>query len=475
MKTRIYTLVEKTRHDDPANTLGDAFVVERWAAEGLAILEDNIQAINLVHRDFEEEIQEHGDTVNVSLPASLTSTRKAKTTDVVPQALTAEKIPVKLDQQLYTSFMIRDRDLSLSFQDLVGVYLTPAMQSIALQAEQVVLGEMYNFIPNTPVGKFGTALTAGSVTSMQDQFNQLRLPQQNRHVILTSGMQKDLLDVELFVSSEKIGDKGTALRRGSLGELYGLNFHYSSVAPNVAAGNTTVAGAVNYSSGYALGTTVLTVDGFSAEIQTGALCTIGGDMTPQMITAVTGGSTPTQLTISPGLRSAVANDAVITVYTPGTVNLVAGYASGWEEAITVADFSVSPKNMQMLSIGPAALDAYTDAKQYACLPTVSQPTTTSIMTNRCLDAALTNDDVVALGPAGQYGFAFNRDAVAFVSRPLTDRLNGMGAWMSTVNYKGLSIRVTMQYEGRGQGLLVTADMLCGVKTLDDSRGFLVYR
>lgn len=42
----------------------DAFVPEIWAQEGLAILEENMVAANLVHRDFENEIARFGDVVN---------------------------------------------------------------------------------------------------------------------------------------------------------------------------------------------------------------------------------------------------------------------------------------------------------------------------------------------------------------------------------------------------------------------------
>jgi hypothetical protein len=42
----------------------DAFIAETWALEGLAILEENMVAANLVHRDFENEIARFGDVVN---------------------------------------------------------------------------------------------------------------------------------------------------------------------------------------------------------------------------------------------------------------------------------------------------------------------------------------------------------------------------------------------------------------------------
>ncbi|MEX0827859.1 MAG: hypothetical protein WD005_02800, partial [Haliea sp.] len=46
----------------------DAFVPEVWAQEGLAILEENMVAANLVHRDFENQIASFGDVVNTRRP-----------------------------------------------------------------------------------------------------------------------------------------------------------------------------------------------------------------------------------------------------------------------------------------------------------------------------------------------------------------------------------------------------------------------
>ena len=42
----------------------EAFIPERWAQEGLALLQENMVMANLVHRDFESEVREFGDVVN---------------------------------------------------------------------------------------------------------------------------------------------------------------------------------------------------------------------------------------------------------------------------------------------------------------------------------------------------------------------------------------------------------------------------
>lgn len=452
-----------TYFDDPANSL-DAFYPEVWANEALMVVERDAMMLHLVHRDFENVIAKQGDVVNTRKPASFTPQRKDIDDDVTVQSASATNVQVPLDQLLHTSFIIRDGELSYSFQSLVEMYLVPAMEAIVSGAEQVITGEVYQFQTYLR-GKFGTDLTAASLTDMRDVLNG-RAPKIGRNLVLTSGQEKNLLDVEKLTTADKIGDDGTALQEGFLGRKYGFNIFESDYMPSVAATDV-VTGAVNYASGYAAGTTAITVNGLSAAILPGTWCTIAGDMTPQMITGSTGGATPTAIAITPGLRNAVVHTAVLTMYAPLQANLLAGYAAGYSKAIAVDNATKIPAAGQMVTQG--ATSAYVP---YAVFQG-STPTATSVQLTRGLASTLANDAVLGLGPAGDYGLAFHRNAIAFVSRPLIQVPSDMGVRQAVVSYKGLSLRVSMQYQGRGQGLLVTIDMLCGVKTLDTTLGALL--
>jgi hypothetical protein len=189
-------------------------------------------------------------------------------------------------------------------------------------------------------------------------------------------------------------------------------------------------------------------------------------MTPQFIVSVTGGSTPTSITIAPGLRSTISDGAVITFYVNGTVNLSAGYAAGWNKAMTVATFTVAPKVGQLLSTGATAILQ----KCYSVIPTT---TTTSLILNRSLDSAVANTDILGLGPTGEYNFGFHKNAIALVTRPLAQPRAGAGALSHVASYNGLSIRVTIAYDSTYQGHRVTVDLLAGVKTLDTNLGVVM--
>jgi hypothetical protein len=90
--------------------------------------------------------------------------------------------------------------------------------------------------------------------------------------------------------------------------------------------------------------------------------------------------------------------------------------------------------------------------------------------DRPLEAPLADNDPAFPGPAGSFNFAFHRNALALVTRPLVTPPQEFGARSGVVADEGVAIRSTMQYNSTKQGLVVTLDLLCGVKELDTRLG-----
>lgn len=446
-----------------ANDL-DAWIPEIWAQESLMILEQNLVMGKLVHRDFSDEIAEFGDTVNTRRPNKFQADRKTDTDNVTIQDATAVNVAVKLDQHWHTSFLIRDGEESKGFARLRDEYMIPAMWSISRIIDETLLAHVYQFLANN-VGRLEVAAAKQLVIDAREKMNDQLAPIPGRNLVVSTAAEADLLSDDAFTSAERVGDEGTALREGSLGRKFGFDIFMSQLAPQIAIGSTIVTGAVNEAGGSAIGDTTITVDGLTAAITNGSWCTIAGDDIPQKITATVGGAIPTELTIAPGLRRAIVDDAVVTIYTPGAINLAAGHAAGFVKALTVDGFTVAPKRGQLVSIGAVAADPVYGA--------VNIPTTTSILLDRPLDQANADDDVVGIGPRGSFNFAFHRNALALVNRPLAAPAAGTGALSFVANHEGLSMRSTITYNGEKQGHLVTLDILAGLKVLDVDLGVVV--
>jgi hypothetical protein len=434
----------------------DAFIPEVWAQESLMILEANLVLGNLVHRDFENEIQQFGDVVNTRRPAKFTAKRKNVNSSVTIQDATATNVPIKLDQQIHTSFLIRDGEESKSMKSLVQEYLYPAVLSLARRIDETIAAQFYQFLPNA-VGTLATDIDRTTLVAAREKLNALYCPDMpgERNLIITPNMEGALLNDINFLNAEK-NMTDSAVKNGQLIRKLGFDIIMSQIAPSIAAGNTTTTGAINAAGGYPIGATALTVNGFAAAIANGAWVQIGGR--PYLVTATVGGATPTQITIAGGLTKAVANATPVVHYVAGAINLGAGYAAGFDEDLVIDGFTVAPKAAQGISVGGTIYGA------------VGVPSLTGIALDRPLDAAAADNAIVGVAPAGEYGFAFHRNAIALVTRPLATPKPGTGARSFVANFNGLSLRITITYNGEKQGHLVTVDILGGIKVLDQNLG-----
>lgn len=436
----------------------DSFIPELWANEGLLQVENNMVAGALVHRDFEDEIANFGDTVNSRRPGDFTAKRKNVDDDVTLQDASAPNVPVVLNQLAHTSFIIRDAEMSKSFKDLVTEFLVPAGRSLAQFIDQVVTLQAYQFLGNTS-GKLNTAPTKASILQTREKLNNLKVPFSGRRMLVTTKSETDLLNIDALTEADKVGDQGTALREASIGRKLGFDFFMDQNQPNVLPIVDTVSpsGQINNAGGYPAGSTVLTVDTFTAAVVDGSWCKIAGDDRPRRITAHVGATT--QITITPALDYDVADNAVVTVYDPGAVNNVGGYASGYLKYIAVDNFTVMPKIGQAVSFANGGA-------VYGVVDVVGA----TILLDRPLEAAIADNDNVFITPDGQYNLGFVRDAIALVTRPLAAPMPNTGARSAVVNFNNLALRFVLAYDPMKQGHIATLDILFGIKVLNTNLG-----
>ncbi len=450
-----------------ANDL-DAFIPEVWAQESLMVLEANMVAANLVHRNFENLIAKQGDVVNTRQPGRFTAKKKIDTEDVTDQDATAVNVPVTLDQHLHTTFIIKDGEESKGFKVLRDEYLVPALWSIAQAVDQVVIGEIYQFSAvGNMSGRLGTANTKADLIAVRTGMNQRKVPLGPRHLMITAAQEGAFLNIADFTTADKIGDEGSVMREGSLGRRFGFNIFMCQNMPSVAASDVTATAAtVNLAAGYPAGTTSMALaDETTTAYTSGAWFTVEGDMTPQMVISTTGTTTPTAILFTPGLTNAVIDDALLVEYDNADIDNPAGdYIAGWHKEMTIEGMGTAgPFVGQMASHGVLAATLV----PYGIM---DGATSTSIQLNRPVELLWDDTDDVFLGPPGEYGFAFHPNAIALVSRPLALPDGRAGALGAVVNFNGLSVRVVITYDGVAQGHRVTVDLLCGIKTLDTDLG-----
>lgn len=457
-----------------ANSL-DAYIPELWAQESVAILEENMVVANLVHKDFSNQVANFGDIVHTRKPAEFTAVRKTTTDNVTIQDASATNIAVPLDQHLHTSFLIRDGEESKSFKQLTDEYLSPAVLSIAQALDKILLGEAYRFWGNAE--GIANGLTTSNIiqyiVETRKRMNINKAFETNRNMILTPDTEAIALQTSAFHEADKVGDDGTAMRQASLGMKFGFNtFMSQNMSSSVAIPVNANIPLVDLAGGYAIGETVIHVDTAGSSLAVGQWITIGGVI--HQITAL--GTVTTQdvdVTISPALRVAVADDDPVAVGAEGAVNLGAGYSAGYAKEIVIDGITGIIPVGSLISFNTAGSPNVVKAGVYTVTATSETSTnTTGVTLNKPLDLALVDDDVIAFGPPAQANFAFHRNALALVSRPLAAAPAGL-ALSATADANGVGVRTTMTYDGDKQGLLVTVDLLCGIKILELNLGALL--
>jgi hypothetical protein len=460
-------------------TFGDvtALKPEWWALEGLAVLDETLVVANLVNKDFNEQVVNAGDTVNVHKPGTFTAQHKVRGESVTTQLASATGDTVKLNQHIEVSFNIDDRDLAVSMKDLRGMFLVPAIRAIAKGIDGALVGEGPGLAMNGAAGQLGTALTDDAVIALGRIFDENNVPEEDRNLVVGPAGKANLLAIDRFTDLANTGYSGNSIITGRIGEVMGFNVYMSqTVGSPVVAGTGMKADTFTTNGTASKGAQSVTVDGGTAAAAKGQFITIAGTDGIYALTAAAD-ATATSLSIYPALQSDVANDKAVTLWAkPGKVK--GDTASGAIKVITdgYASAAVIPKVGQAVTFG-TDLSESTAPKIYTVTKvtgTWADSTTEITLTlNRPLDAAASNDVDVNLGPVnGSYNMAFRPDAITLVNRPLAPAAAGVLA--STQSSENFALRVTIGYDQSVMMHKITVDTLLGVKTLDPDQGAILF-
>ena len=442
----------------------DALVPEWWAREALAYMEAKKVLLGRVNRDYDKYFAVAGETVNVHHELGFTAKRKFQGQSVVKQQPQATGDTVVLNQHLHVTIEIDDRDQQRAQQDLIAKYAPRGAEAMVSAMEQVITGEVYNFVAQSAGAVGITAANVDAGVMNLREFFQRENTGSSRLISVGAATDKLLQNVDRYISASEIQDSMAqgSIRNGLLGRLRGFDVYESSFTPEIPATQTTVDGAVDNGAGYIAGQTTLTVDGFVGALTNGSWCLIEGEMLPHRISTATG--TPcTQIVITPALRAPVADDAVITVMEAGTVDHPDGvgesYAAQYGDVIQVTGFTDMPISGQGITFGNS---------NTGYMVTDVDEGDSTILLNRPLDEAVAHGATIALMPYGNYNLAIVPEAITFVNRPMATPQFSVRSGFAAAD--GLSLRVTFAYDANYMVTTVTFDTLCAVKTLDTRYG-----
>lgn len=201
------------------------------AREALMVLRNNAVMANLVHRDYSSEfVAGVGDTITIRKPASFVA--KEFDTEIEVQDATEESALVKMDKHLDVSFAVTSKQMTMDIEDFSKQLLIPAMQAFLNKID----GYLLTLAKGVTNSVTATEDARNDIVDARTFLTKAAAPLTDRNLVVGSDMEADLLKTDLFVSAEKVGDDGTALREASLGRKLGLDCYVDQNADTAGIG-----------------------------------------------------------------------------------------------------------------------------------------------------------------------------------------------------------------------------------------------
>lgn len=311
-----------------SNTFVTPTIVAREAAASLDAI---LVAAGLIPKGISTDIaQKVGAAVKVRVPATFAAHDFAGAGAISIQTATEGYVDVTVDKHYDVAFKVTSAERAMQLVDLRAQLIDPAVQALAEKMDADALA-----LTAKVAAKVGTAgTTPDALTDFTDARKKLtdnRAPLSGRVAIWDTAAEAKFLQLDAIVGAEKSGSTA-ALRDASIGRVMGFDNYVSQLVPSQAlAGAGTVL--IDLVAGYAVGTTAIHVDGVTTALAVDDKLTIGGND----YIVVTAGALATadqDITISPALKTAVANDDPVTLIATHRANLafhpnfaVMGFAS----------------------------------------------------------------------------------------------------------------------------------------------------
>lgn len=300
-----------------------SLITPKVLARALMVLRGKLIMPSLVNSDYGSEAAKKGATIDIPIPAP------QDVTDVIPSPTkpafvdnAPPLVQVPLDQWKMSSFHLTDKDM----QQIDANEAFLPMQTLA--AVDALASNINSYLFNlalevpTSIGTPGTtpfASDASAAINARKALSAQKAPDDSlRSMVLDLSAEANALALPAFANLEQTGDQNVKIN-GILGRKYGLNFGSDQQVPTHVRGAT---GTSLINGTPAVGATVINVDGLTTPFTKGDRFTISGDSTQYVViepAVIAGGAQ--NITISPALKVAPADNAPVTVAATHVMNL----------------------------------------------------------------------------------------------------------------------------------------------------------
>lgn len=226
------------------------FIPELWSARLLYALEKAHVATNLVNRNYEGEISNHGDTVHINTIGAITVKSYTKNTDIdAPETLTTTDQSLVIDQAKYFNFQVDDVDKVQAAGELVDTAMGRAAYALADVSDAYLFGVIAaGAAAGNTIGSAAApvAITASNVyeniVKLKTKLDKANVPNTGRTIVVPPDVHSLLLLDDRFAKSTATAGQ-EALINGLVGRIAGFDVYMSN---NVKTGTGTDTGKTPY-------------------------------------------------------------------------------------------------------------------------------------------------------------------------------------------------------------------------------------
>ena len=211
------------------------FIPELWSARLLQGLEKSHVATNLVNRDYEGQIRNQGDKVNINTLSDVAIKTYTPNSDIAsPDDLTTTKQQLEITEADYFNIQLDDVDRVQAAGELMDTAMRNVAYKMNDKTDSFILGKIASGVDSGNI--IGTTASPVQVTKnniyesiieMRTKLDKANVPTSGRTIVIPPEIYALLLQDERFVKSDAVAGQNV-LVNGLVGRVAGFDVFESN-------------------------------------------------------------------------------------------------------------------------------------------------------------------------------------------------------------------------------------------------------
>lgn len=211
------------------------FIPELWSARLLQGLEKSHVATNLVNRDYEGQIRNQGDKVNINTLSDVAIKTYTPNSDIAsPDDLTTTKQQLEITEADYFNIQLDDVDRVQAAGELMDTAMRNVAYKMNDRTDSFILGKIASGVASGNI--IGTTASPVQVTKnniyesiieMRTKLDKANVPTSGRTIVIPPEIYALLLQDERFVKSDAVAGQNV-LVNGLVGRVAGFDVFESN-------------------------------------------------------------------------------------------------------------------------------------------------------------------------------------------------------------------------------------------------------